>query len=100
MYCFLGKNESWILIITTFLLSAWLFKEYNFEDPIYDFEVGRFYSIISCYYFWANVMLVICKVEENNNFSGGLIAWVIGLPFIATIMLSAKKSKIDTLVRA
>ncbi|CAD8148074.1 unnamed protein product [Paramecium pentaurelia] len=100
LYCFLGKNESWILVLTTFTLSAWLFKEYNFADPIYDFEVGRFYSIISSYYFWANVMLVICKVQESAEFSGGLIAWVIGLPFIVSIMLTTKKSKVDTLVRA
>jgi hypothetical protein len=87
-------------VIATFLLSLWLFKEYNIEDPIYDFEVGRFYSIISCYYLWANIMLFICKLEESTGFSGGLIAWVIGLPFIVSIMLSAKKSKVDTLVRA
>ena len=87
-------------MILTLLLSGWLFKEYNLEDPIYDFEVGRFYSIISCYYLWANVMLFICKLEENTEFSGGLIAWVIALPFIVSIMLSAKKSKVDTLIKS
>lgn len=33
-----------------------------------------------------------------SGFNGGLIAWLIGLPFIVTIMLTTKKSRIETLV--
>lgn len=86
--------------MVTFLLSVWLFKEYNFEDPYYDYEVGKFYSIISTYYLYANVMLLLCKLFENSDFNGGLIAWVIGLPFLVSIMLMTKKSKIETLVKS
>lgn len=100
MYCFLGSNESWILVIITFLLAVWLFYEYNFEDPFYDYEVGKFYSIISTYYLYANLMLLLCKLFENSSFTGGLIAWVIGLPFLVSIMLLTKKSKIETLVKS
>jgi hypothetical protein len=79
-------------------LAVWLFKEYNFEDPYYNFHIGRFYSIISSYYLWANIMLLVCKICETTSFNGGFIAWIIGVPFIVSIMLMTKKSKIETLV--
>lgn len=41
-------------------MAVWLFKEYNFEDPYYDFEIGRFYAIISSLYLWACLMLLLC----------------------------------------
>eukprot|EP00825_Cyclidium_porcatum_P027534 TRINITY_DN29636_c0_g1_i1.p2 TRINITY_DN29636_c0_g1~~TRINITY_DN29636_c0_g1_i1.p2 ORF type:complete len:134 (+),score=26.00 TRINITY_DN29636_c0_g1_i1:124-525(+) len=45
-------------------------------------------------------MLFISKLFYNSSFDGGLIAWIIGLPFIVMIMLTTKKSKIETLVRS
>lgn len=40
-------------------------------------------------------MLLISLVLLNTNFNGGLIAWIIGLPFIGLIMVSERKSNID-----
>lgn len=45
-------------------------------------------------------MLLVSKILETTSFNGGLIAWILGLPFIVMIMLSTKKSRIDTLVRS
>ena len=33
-----------------------------------------------------------------TGFNGGLIAWLLGLPFIVVIMITTKKSRIETLV--
>ena len=98
MFGFLGEDESWILVIVTFVLSVWLFYCYNFEDPYYDDEVGLFYNVITTYYLWTNLMLLISRTFYDTSFNGGLIAWIIGLPFIVTIMISTKKSRIDTLI--
>lgn len=84
----------------TFILSCWLFKAYNIDDPYYDWEVSLFYNIISTYYLWTCGWLMVCKVVENTSFSGGLIAWLLGLPFIISIMISTKQSKIDMLLRS
>lgn len=100
LFSFLGADESWILIIVTFALSLWLFTVYNFDDPYYNYEVGMFYNVITTYYLWTNFMLLISKALEGTSFNGGLIAWILGLPFIVAIMLSTKKSRIDTLVRS
>ena len=84
----------------SFLLSLWLFYVYNIDKPYYDAEVGNFYNIISTYYLWTNFMLLVSKLLEGTSFNGGLIAWVIGLPFILIIMLSTRKSHIENLVKS
>ena len=35
---------------------------------------------------------------EDTSFNGGLIAWLMGLPFIIFIILSEKKNSIEKLV--
>lgn len=57
-----------------------------------------FYKVCTTYYLWTNGLLLIAKALENTNFGGGLIAWVIGLPFLFAIMVTTRKSYIDTLV--
>ena len=81
-------------------MSAWLYWIYNIEDPYYNENIGKFYKIVSTYYLWTNSMLMISLVLYNTEFNGGLIAWILGLPFIGLIMLSEKKSHIETLVRS
>ncbi|CAD8148889.1 unnamed protein product [Paramecium pentaurelia] len=103
MFSLLRPNypeQAWIIVITSFILSLWLFKQYNFNDPYYDFQVGLFYCICSTLYLWACFMLLVCKVLESTDFTGGFIAWLIGVPFIISIMLLTKKSKIETLVKS
>lgn len=100
LYSFLGPESSWILVLTTFTLSVWLYKKYNIDDPYYDWEVGLFYNVASTYYLWTNSWLLISQVLYNTTFSGSIIAWILGLPFLVAIMVSMKKSKIETLVRS
>lgn len=88
------------MVIVTFLLGVWLFAEYNLSDPYYDFNVGLFYGICSSVYLWATLMLLICKILESTTFTGGFISWLIGVPFIISIMLLTKKSKIETLIKS
>ena len=73
----------------TFALSAWLFAMYNVEDPYYDVDVSLLYQILSMYYLWANINLSLCVIFENN-YKGGIVAWIVGMPFIFTIMVSRK----------
>lgn len=87
-------------MLTTFILAIWLAKVYNFDDPYYDFDVGLFYSIASCYYLWAVFWQMFSLTAYSTTFNGSLEAWIIGLPFIVSVMLLTKKSKIETLIRS
>ena len=39
-------------------------------------------------------MLFVSKLFDGSSFNGGLIAWMVGLPFIVLIMISTRKSRI------
>ncbi|EGR30164.1 PAS domain S-box family protein [Ichthyophthirius multifiliis] len=100
IFSFVPEGNDWLLVILLFVLSFSLHWVYNMEDPYYDKEVGKFYKIVTTYYLWTNFMLLISQVLFSTSFNGGLIIWVLGLPFISFIMLTSKKSRIDTLIRS
>ncbi len=72
-------QNQWLLVLTSFLLSLWLYYVYNVEDPYYNANMGKFYKVVSTYYLWANTMLLISLVFYNTSFSGGLVAWLTGI---------------------
>ncbi|EGR30840.1 PAS domain S-box family protein [Ichthyophthirius multifiliis] len=100
LFSFIPEGNDWFLVILVFVLSLGLHWVYNMEDPYYDQEVGLFYKIVSTYYLWTNANLLISQILTNIDFNGGLISWLIGLPFIVLIMITTKKSRIDTLIRS
>lgn len=46
------------------------------------------------------MMLLVSYVFVDTDFEGGLIAWGLGIPFIASIMISAKRSRINRLLKS
>lgn len=100
IFSFMPTGNEWILIVITFFLALALWREYNLQEPYYDQEVGLFYKIVSSYYLYTNLTLFCNLILSPLGFGGGLIAWIVGLPFVALIMLTTKQSKIDTLLRS
>ncbi|KAL4452980.1 hypothetical protein ABPG73_000906 [Tetrahymena malaccensis] len=98
LFNFVPEGNDWFLVLITFTFSASLYWSYNFEEPYYDKFVGKFFNIATTYYLWTNVMLLVSLVFYETEFNGGLIIWILGLPFICFIMLTQKKSRIDTLI--
>ena len=60
-------------------MSFWLFYVYNIEDPYYNAKIGLFFKIITTYYFWTNVMLLVSLILFGTSFAGGLVAWLTGI---------------------
>ncbi|EAR82219.2 PAS domain S-box protein (macronuclear) [Tetrahymena thermophila SB210] len=98
LFNFVPEGNDWFLVLLSFTFSACLYWSYNFEEPYYDKFVGKFFNIATTYYLWTNVMLLVSLVFYETEFNGGLIIWILGLPFICFIMLTSKKSRIDTLI--
>ncbi|KRX00216.1 hypothetical protein PPERSA_10715 [Pseudocohnilembus persalinus] len=93
-------NSEWILTLVVFFLSLWMWKVYNIDNPYYDKEAGLFYNIITTYYLWTNLNLLISLLLYDTSFNGGLIAWLVGLPFLIFIMVSSRKSNIENLIKS
>ncbi|KAL4460692.1 hypothetical protein ABPG72_017168 [Tetrahymena utriculariae] len=98
LFNFIPEGNDWFLALLTFVLSSALYWAYNFEEPYYDKEVGTFFNIITTYYLWSNAMLVVSLIFYETSFNGGLIIWILGLPFIFLIMKTTRQSKIKTLI--
>jgi hypothetical protein len=80
-----------------FILSGWQFWCYNIRQPFYNKKVSKLFRVISTYYFWTNLMLMVSQVLLNYGFDGGLIIWIGGLPFFGIIIFFESKSDIDKL---
>ncbi|KAL4493019.1 hypothetical protein ABPG72_020798 [Tetrahymena utriculariae] len=88
----------WWIILCIFIPSIPLWWAYNIEDPYYDPYVARFYQIITTYYLWTNINLFLCQLF-GSSYTGGLISWGIGLPFIILIMIYSNRNRINTLIK-
>ncbi|EGR33143.1 PAS domain S-box family protein [Ichthyophthirius multifiliis] len=100
LFSFLTQGNDWFFVLLLFFLSLGLHSVYNMGDPYYDEEVGKFYKVVTTYYLWTNFNLLLSQILSGTSFNGGLISWLIGLPFIVLIMITEKKSRIDTLIRS
>jgi hypothetical protein len=98
-FAFIPKEWDWPLIILTFGAALWLWYFYQFDDPYYNEIVSKMFKVLSGYYMWTCFMLFISKVLYDTSFKGGLISWLLGLPFIITIILSQSKGNTVSLAK-
>lgn len=91
-------SMDWLIILIMMLGALWLYWAYNVESPYYNNIVGNTYRACSSVYFYSCLALFVSWMLKGMNFTGGIIAWLIGLPFIPFIIFSTQKSHIDTLL--
>jgi len=92
-------SDQWILILILIIPAILLWYVYNIEEPYYNKHCTMFFRIATTYYLWTQALVAVSKLLENTTFTGGLITWVVGLPFIGAIMLTSSKSKASSLVK-
>ena len=80
-----------------FVLSGWLYSTYNITQPYYNKKASKFFRILSTYYFWTNLMLIISEILRPIGFKDGLVIWTCGIIFIGISIVFERKSNIDTL---
>jgi hypothetical protein len=80
--------------------SFWLYWSFVGRQPYYNKQIQLLYNFFSASYLWTNLMLLISYFLANTSFDGGMIIWLMGLPFIAFIMFSAKRSHINKLLKS
>ncbi len=90
------KND-WFYVLLLLSLSGWLFYAYNLRSPFYNKAVSAFYRIATSYFFYTNLMLFVSLALRGTGFTGGLVAWAAGLPFIFLYFCFEKKSNISNL---
>ena len=99
-FAFAPEDWDWFLVILIFIGGLAMWYLYIYDDPYYNEIVSKLFKILSSYYMWTCLMLFIAKVLQSTSFKGGLISWIIGLPFIIIIMLSQNKGDLKTLTKS
>jgi hypothetical protein len=92
-------TDQWMLVLALVVPALILWYTYNIGEPYYNKHCTAFFRVMTTYYLWTNSMVGISKLLENSTFTGGLITWLIGLPFIGAIMLTSSRSKTSSLVQ-
>ena len=92
-------TDQWMLVLALVIPSLILWYTYNIGEPYYNKHCTAFFRVMTTYYLWTNAMVGVSKLLENSTFTGGLITWLIGLPFIGAIMLTSSRSKTSSLVQ-
>ena len=98
-FSFFSNNSQWWLVLTLIVGAYILWHTYNFGEPYYNKTVSACFNIMTTYYLWTAFMVFVCKLLEDTSFTGGLIAWLIGLPFIGVIIWSSTKSRSNKLAQ-
>ena len=99
-FAFLPESYQWPMVIMIFVGGLCIFYFYQYEDPYYNETVSKMFKILSAYYLWTSTLLFISKSLQTTSFTGGLVCWIVGLPFIIVIMLSTSKGNIKTLTKS
>ena len=97
-FSFFSNTSQWWLVLTLSIGAYILWHPYNFGEPYYNKTVSVCFRIMTTYYLWTAFMVFVCKLLESTSFTGGLVAWIIGLPFIGIILWTSNKSKGSSLV--
>jgi len=98
-FSFLSSNAQWWLVGILIIGAIALWYVYNIKEPYYRKEPSILFKVLTTYYLWTCSLVFFSKLLETTSFTGGLIAWFIGLPFIGAIILSSTKSRITSLVQ-
>ena len=98
-FAFVPDEWDWPLIILIFSAGFWLWYLYQFDDPYYNEKVSKIFKSLSGYYMWTCLMLLISRAFYNTSFKGGLICWLLGLPFILIIILSQSNRNLKSLAK-
>lgn len=95
----LFHNE--IVLVLLLFTGASLTAYFNvIDDPYYDKIMATFFKIIALLYWWCNFMIFILLIIRQTHFDGGMIVWMIGLPFIMICGLSLSQDNLNALIKS
>lgn len=94
----LFKNQTGLVLVM--FIGACFTAYYNIvDDPYYDKKMATFFKIIALVYWWSNFMVFILLFVHKTGFQGGMIVWMIGLPFIIICGFAMSQDNLSALIK-
>jgi hypothetical protein len=75
-------------VVVLFLGSAVMAYHNLLDDPFYNKFVATYHRILNMVYIWSTFVILVLKIIESLEFGGGIIIWLIGIPFMVLIAFS------------
>jgi hypothetical protein len=66
---------------------------YRRNWPYYNDNINKLHCLLTCIFLWSNLILLICKILEKTDFSGGLQLYFLGLPIIVALIYFEKDER-------
>jgi hypothetical protein len=93
-----GEASEWILIITLFVLAAFMLHSYYDERPYYNDKVMKVYLVSTAIFLWSCTALLIAKILQSTSYDGSIPLFFLGLPIVIAIILSNYDEKLTILL--
>ena len=88
LYTFFGKKEyHWILITFLMVLSYMSFQNFRQNFAYFNDNTSKFYSCLTGIWLWGNFNVIIVKILENSDYTGGYQIYFLGAPLIIGLIL-------------
>lgn len=88
LYTFFAQEQyQWLLLAVLLVLSFVSFRNYRYEWPFFNDGVTKFYCCLTGVFVWGNVNLLINKILENTNYSGGFQLYFLGMPLLIGLIV-------------
>lgn len=79
IFSFTPFNDTWIYCVMLFGFSFWQFWCYTVNEPYYNKKAAKFFKIVSAYYFWTTLMLMVSQNPINMEFQwriSDMVGWI------------------------
>ncbi|CAD8108800.1 unnamed protein product [Paramecium sonneborni] len=92
------QNFTYILLVITLGGSLIIFLAFSLGTQYHSFLFTRYHSTLSSLLMWSVFMLAIATAMEGNLIGGSIVAWLVGIPFVISIVLTQRDRQLESLV--
>jgi len=75
-----------------------IFFRFYYNSPFYNEKVAKLWSCLMSLNLWTAIMISFAKFMEGTLFEGSLGGYLIGIPFVALIVITSRDHRIDLLL--
>ncbi|CAD8188241.1 unnamed protein product [Paramecium pentaurelia] len=93
-----NRNFAYILLVITLGGSLIIFLAFSLGTQYHSFLFTRYHSTLSSLLMWSAFMLAVATAMEGNLIGGSIVAWLVGIPFVISIVLTQRDRQLESLV--
>ncbi len=81
------------------VLSYIAYRNFRYEWPYYNDTLTKFYCCLTGVFLWGNINLLIIKIIETSDYSGGFQLYFLGLPLLVALIIFEPDERVQLLLK-